>query len=54
MKQIKLENSGLTFILEGTWYEISGPEGNVESGSMLTDGLDDDEITSTATTHFQE
>ena len=54
MQQIKLENSGLTFILEGTWYEISGPEGTVESGSMLTDGLDDDEITSEATKHFQE
>lgn len=54
MQQIKLENNGLTFILEGTWYEISGPEGVVESGSMLTDSLTDDEITSKATKHFQE
>ena len=54
MEQIKLQNSGLTFILDGTRYESSGPEGVTESGSMATDGKTDDEIWKMADKHFME
>ena len=54
MQQIKLENNGLTFVLGGSKYEISGPEGVTESGSMETGGKTDEEICAMADKHFAE
>lgn len=54
MQQIQLENSGLIFYLEGTWYEISGPEGVVESGSMDLSGLSEKDAVRKAAEHFDD
>ena len=54
MQQIQLENNGLIFYLEVTWYEISGPEGVVESGSMDLSGLSEKDAKRKASKHFDD
>ena len=49
---VTAERSGLTFHLEGTWYEISGPEGVVSCGSADTEGKTEDEIRDMVSRHF--